>query len=136
MSTDADSQEKPVTAKPEAAPAASTGQTIVNPVEFAPAERQVQKKEIDPSLQEANLAMLLDIPVDVHVEIGSTRASIHDILQLCPGAIIELDRLAGQAADIIVNGKLIGQGDVVVVNETFGIRITKLVGVEERLQSV
>jgi flagellar motor switch protein FliN/FliY len=109
---------------------------VVNPVDFPPAERQPQKKDVDHAAHDVNLAMLMDIPVDIHVEIGNTRATIRDILQLGPGAIVELDRLAGQPADIIVNGKLIGHGDIVVINETFGIRITKLVGVEERLQSV
>lgn len=118
-----------------AEPEASADQVVVNPVELAPVEKP-QPQEADPAVQDVNLGMLLDIPVDIHVEVGSTRASIRDILQLGPGAIIELDRLAGQPADIMVNGKLIGQGDIVVINDTFGIRITKLVGVEERLDPV
>jgi len=130
MSTE-DSQEK-TTVEPDA----SNNRTIINSVELPQAERQGPKKSLDQAQQDVNLGMLLDIPVDIHVEIGGTKASIRDILQLGPGAIIELDRLAGQPADIIVNGKLIGQGDIVVINETFGIRVTKLVGVEERLQSV
>lgn len=115
--------------------AESAEQVVVSPVEL-PSVEKPQPKEADPATQDVNLGMLLDIPVDIHVEIGNTRASVRDILQLGPGAIIELDRLAGQPADIMVNGKMIGQGDIVVVNETFGIRITKLVGVEERLEPV
>jgi flagellar motor switch protein FliN/FliY len=136
MSLEADKMSRGADGKESADAAASAGRVIVNPAEFPPAEKQAPRKEADQATQDVNLGMLLDIPVDIHVEIGSTRASIRDILQLGPGAIIELDRLAGQPADIIVNGKLIGQGDIVVVNETFGIRITKLVGAEERLQSV
>ncbi|NCD32795.1 MAG: flagellar motor switch protein FliN [Spartobacteria bacterium] len=83
-----------------------------------------------------NLDMILDIPVEVHVEVGHTRVKVSEILRLDIGSVVELNRVAGHPADIIVNGKLIGQGDVVVVNENFGIRVTKLVGLEERLSSV
>jgi flagellar motor switch protein FliN/FliY len=81
-----------------------------------------------------NLNRIMDIPVDVHVELGSTEIPIREILKLASGAVIELDRLAGSPADIVVNGKLIGQGEVVVVNENFGVRITKLVDPEQRLE--
>jgi flagellar motor switch protein FliN/FliY len=106
----------------------------VSPAELAPLDEGDVKA--DPSTADLNLKMVLDIPVDVHVEIGHTRVSIRDLLRLGVGSVVELDRLAGQPADVIVNGKLIGQGDVVVVNETFGIRITKLVGLQERIQSL
>ena len=86
--------------------------------------------------KDINLDMILDIPVDVHVEVGHTRVKVQEILRLDIGSVVELNRVAGHPADIIVNGKLIGQGDVVVVNENFGIRVTKLVGLEERLSSV
>ena len=86
--------------------------------------------------KDINLDMILDIPVDVHVEVGHTRVKVQEILRLDVGSVVELNRVAGHPADIIVNGKLIGQGDVVVVNENFGIRVTKLVGLEERLSSV
>lgn len=119
------------------APAAPAAEKVtVNPVSLPPVEQLSGEVKTDTGSQDLNLKMLMDIPVDVHVEIGSTRVAIKDVLRLGVGSVIELDRLAGQPADIIVNGKLIGQGDVVVVNETFGIRIAKLVGVEERLQSV
>jgi flagellar motor switch protein FliN/FliY len=91
---------------------------------------------MDAATQDMNLKMIMDIPVDVHVEIGQTRLSIRDILRLGVSSVVELDRLAGQSADIVVNGKMIGQGDVVIVNETFGIRITKLVGVQDRIKSL
>lgn len=83
-----------------------------------------------------NLNMILDIPVDVHAELGQTEISIREILRLGPGSIVELDRLAGSPADIIVNGKLIGQGDIVVVNDNFGVRISKLVDPEKRVESL
>jgi flagellar motor switch protein FliN/FliY len=111
-------------------------QDTINAAAFAPlAEAKVDMKA-DPNAQDLNLKMVMDIPVEVHVEIGGTRLAIRDILRLCVGSVIELERLAGQPADIIVNGRLIGQGDIVVVNENFGIRVAKLVGLEERIQSL
>lgn len=108
---------------------------IANPVSLSALDT-TQAVKTDPDAQDLNLKMIMDIPVDVHVEIGQTRLSIRDILRLGAGSVVELDRLAGQSADIVVNGKMVGQGDVVVVNETFGIRITKLVGVQERIRSL
>ena len=108
---------------------------VVSPVEL-PQVEVTTPVAVDTAGQDMNLKMIMDIPVDVHVEIGQTRLSIRDILRLGVGSVVELDRLAGQPADIIVNGKMIGSGDVVVVNETFGIRVTKLVGVQERIESL
>jgi len=109
---------------------------MVSPVDLTPLEQKPGEGKPDAVGQEMNLKMLLDIPVELHAEIGRTTASIRDVLHLGVGSVVELDRLAGQPADIIVNGVMIGQGEIVVVNETFGIRITKLVGVEERIQSL
>jgi len=95
-----------------------------------------EKKSSQPPNSDLNLKMILDVPVDIRVELGSTSLSIGKILKLSAGSIIALDRTVGSPADIIVNGKLIGQGDVVVVDDNFGIRITKLVGPEERLESL
>lgn len=86
--------------------------------------------------RDQNLKMIMDIPVEVKVELGSSRLTIREILTLSQGAIVELDRAAGCAADIIVNGTMVGQGDVVVVNDSYGIRITKLVDAQERLDSL
>ncbi|MBN2703546.1 MAG: flagellar motor switch protein FliN [Pontiellaceae bacterium] len=85
--------------------------------------------------EEINLNMILDVPVDVHVEIGNTSLPIKEFLRLGVGSVVQLDRLVGEPADLIVNGKLIGRGDVVVVDETFGIRISELVGEKELLAS-
>ena len=94
------------------------------------------KKGAQPPDKDLNLKMILDVPVDIRVELGSTNLSIGKIMKLASGSIIALERTVGSPADIIVNGKLIGQGDVVVVDDNFGIRITKLVGPEERLESL
>lgn len=85
----------------------------------------------DPSRR---LDMLLDVPLDVNVELGRTRMTIHDLLQLGPGSVIELDKIAGDALDIMVNGRLVARGEAVVVNDKFGIRITDIVSPQERIQ--
>lgn len=82
-----------------------------------------------------NLDMIMDIPVDVHVEIGSTTLPVRDFLRLGTGSVLQLDRMVGESADLIVNGKPIGKGDIVVVDETFGVRITSLVAEGELLSS-
>jgi flagellar motor switch protein FliN len=80
------------------------------------------------------LDMLLDVPLDVNVELGRTRMTIQDLLQLGPGSVIELDKVAGEALDILVNGRLVARGEAVVVNDKFGIRITDIVSPQERIQ--
>jgi flagellar motor switch protein FliN len=81
----------------------------------------------DPSVQR-----LLDVPIEVTIELGQTELSIRRILEIGPGSIIELDRMAGEPVDLVVNDKVIAQGEVVVIEENFGIRITHLVTPEER----
>ena len=110
------------------------GKVEVNPLGFS--ELQKDGGEAPKGTHDVNMNRILDIPVDIHVELGSTELSIGEILKLGAGSIIELDRLAGSPADIVVNGKLIGQGEVVVVNENFGVRLTKLVDPEQRLESL
>jgi len=85
--------------------------------------------------EEVNLDMIMDIPIDVHVEIGRTSLPVRDFLRLGVGSVLQLDRLVGETADLIVNGKLIGRGDVVVVDETFGIRISELVSDKQLLSA-
>lgn len=119
-----------------AAPAAAAPPVAASPVELPPLEAPLKPLEPPSDAQEVNLSMILDIPVDLHVELGQTQLPIRDILRLGVGAIIELDRLAGGSADIIVNGKHIGQGDVVVINENFGVRINKLIEPEKRVESL
>ncbi|HZN94648.1 MAG TPA: flagellar motor switch protein FliN [Myxococcales bacterium] len=79
------------------------------------------------------LDLLLDVPLDVTVELGRARMSIHDLLSLSPGSVIELDKMAGEPLDIVVNGRLIARGEAVVVNDRFGIRITDIVSKSERI---
>jgi flagellar motor switch protein FliN/FliY len=77
--------------------------------------------------------LLLDVPLDLSVELGRTRMSIQDLLGLSAGAVIELDKIAGEPLDILVNNRLIARGEAVVVNDKFGIRITDIVNPAERI---
>lgn len=83
-----------------------------------------------------NLNMVLDIPVQLSVELGRTKVPIKQVLQLKPGSIVELDSVAGEPVDVLVNGYLIAQGEVVVVNGKFGIRLTDVVTPSERFRRV
>jgi len=84
--------------------------------------------------QEMNLNLILDVAVTLALEVGRTRMSVRDLLQLAPGAVVELDRLAGEPLDVLVNGVRIARGEVVVVNEKFGIRLTDVVSETERME--
>lgn len=81
-----------------------------------------------------NLENILEIPVTLSVEIGNTRISIRNLMQLNQGSVVELDRLAGEPLDVLVNGTLIAHGEVVVVNEKFGIRLTDVISAQERVK--
>jgi len=83
-----------------------------------------------------NVYMLLDVEMDVCIELGKSELTIKRILELSPGSIIELDRLAGEPVDLLVNEKVVAKGEVVVVDENFGIRLVSLVSPEERLKSI
>jgi len=86
-----------------------------------------------PEAASRRLEFLLDVPLEVSVELGRNRLSIQELLALSPGSVIELDKLAGETLDILVNNRLIARGEAVVVNEKFGIRITDIVSRTERI---
>jgi flagellar motor switch protein FliN/FliY len=88
-------------------------------------------KSIDPDLD-----IILDIPVNISMAVGSTSITIRNLLQLNQGSVIELDRLAGEPLDVLVNGTLIAHGEVVVVNEKFGIRMTDVISPAERIKNL
>jgi len=98
----------------------------VQPVQFAPLVQQTIP------VVDTNINLIMDVPLQVTVELGRTRKLIRDILELSPGSVIELDKLAGEAVDILVNGKLIAKGEVVVIDDNFGVRITDIVSPLER----
>lgn len=83
-----------------------------------------------------NLDVILDIPVTISMEIGHTKINIRNLLQLNQGSVVELDRMAGEPLDVVVNGTLIAHGEVVVVNEKFGIRLTDIISPAERVKKL
>jgi flagellar motor switch protein FliN len=83
---------------------------------------------------EMNLNLILDVAVTLALEVGRVKMSVRDLLALAPGAVVELDRLAGEPLDVLVNGVCIARGEVVVVNEKFGIRLTDVVSASERME--
>jgi flagellar motor switch protein FliN/FliY len=87
-----------------------------------------------PSGAPNNIDMILDIPVNLTVELGRTKLAIRSLLQLAQGSVVELDGLAGEPMDVLVNGCLIAQGEVVVVNDKFGIRLTDIISPTERIR--
>jgi flagellar motor switch protein FliN/FliY len=102
--------------------------------------QQVAAKQLNdtanPESGEVKLDVILDIPVTVGMEIGRTQLSIRNLLQLNQGSIVELDRLAGEPMDVLVNGTLVAHGEVVVVNEKFGIRLTDVVSPADRIKNL
>ncbi|WP_044870383.1 flagellar motor switch protein FliN [Pseudomonas sp. LFM046] len=96
----------------------------------------VPKSNAPVSLDGPNLDVILDIPVSISMEVGNTDITIRNLLQLNQGSVIELDRLAGEPLDVLVNGTLIAHGEVVVVNEKFGIRLTDVISPSERIKKL
>lgn len=89
-----------------------------------------------PSNNGLDLGLVLDIPVTISMEIGRSKINIRNLLQLSQGSVVELDRLAGEPMDVLVNNTLIAHGEVVVVNDKFGIRLTDVISAEERIQKL
>lgn len=107
------------------------GKPLGKPAEKA---RFEELHESRPSGKPSDLDFILDIPLEVTVEMGRTKMLINDLLQLGQGSVIELNRLAGEPLDILVNNKLVARGEVVVVGEKFGIRLTDIVSPMERVK--
>ena len=121
--------------------AAMAEQTTVDAGMSSPA---AQPANIFPSFAEPggnagvlnDLDMILDIPVQITVELGRTKITIKNLLQLAHGSVVELDAMAGKPMDVLVNGTLIAQGEVVVVNDKFGIRLTDIITPSERMRKL
>ncbi|MCF6325176.1 MAG: flagellar motor switch protein FliN [Gammaproteobacteria bacterium] len=117
--------------------AAMNEQADAEEVSAAPADFQnLQPDAGGLNAMEENIEMILDIPVTVSVEIGRSKINIRNLLKLNQGSVVELDRLAGEPMDVIVNGTLIAHGEVVVVNEKFGVRLTDVISAEERVKKL
>lgn len=106
-------------------------QPTVQPAVFSSFESFQQQQP-----ETKNLNMLLDIPLQITVELGRTKRSVKDILELTSGSIIELDKLAGEPVDILVNNRLIAQGEVVVIDENFGVRVTDIISQTDRIKKL
>ena len=106
-----------------------------SPAKAASAKFQELKDEVlIETDSEVSLDSILDVPVVISMEIGRTHIPIRNLLQLNQGSVVELDRLAGEPMDVLVNGTLIAQGEVVVVNEKFGIRLTDVISPSDRIK--
>jgi flagellar motor switch protein FliN/FliY len=95
--------------------------------------QELHEEMSDTDTGEVNLQAILDVPVTISMEIGRTKINIKNLLQLNQGSVVELDRLAGEPMDVLVNGTLIAQGEVVVVNDKFGIRLTDVISPADRV---
>ena len=95
-------------------------------VNVQPAQFQPFNAGVSPLMQQENIDLIMDVPLEVTVELGRTNKSIKEILDFSPGTIIELDKLAGEPVDVLVNGKFVAKGEVVVIEESFGIRLTEI----------
>lgn len=111
-----------------------------NPQGFAAAEfpefNDQKSRNSGPSGDEVKLDVILDVPVTVSLEIGRTKINIRNLLQLNQGSVVELDRFAGEPMDVLVNGTLVAHGEVVVVNDKFGIRLTDIISPSERVRKL
>ncbi|BCA54807.1 Flagellar motor switch protein FliN [Nitrospira sp. KM1] len=113
----------------QGAPAGAAPQSA-QPASFPPVEKGGQAGAPN------NLEFILDIPMQVTVQVGSARMLIREILQLGQGSVIELEKLAGEPMEVLVNNKLVAKGEVVVVNDKFGIRLTDVISAAQRVQQL
>ena len=126
---------------PQSAAYAQQAAAVPLPKKTAPnvAVQPVQFSPLSPAaipVADTNINLIMDVPLQVTVELGRTRKLIREILELAPGSVVELDKLAGEAVDVLVNGKLIAKGEVVVIDENFGVRITDIVSPLERASTL
>jgi len=130
MAEDTSQEEEP--AKDEGA-GEGAGETAVEEQEGDANEEEGGKAD---EVKEANLDLILDIPLSVTVELGRSKMLINDLLQLGQGSVVELTKLVGDPLEVLVNDKLVARGEVVVVNEKFGVRLTDIVTPMERVKSL
>jgi flagellar motor switch protein FliN/FliY len=97
------------------------------PVNVQPAQFTPFMGDFNPIQQQENIDLIMDVPLEVTVELGRTSKSIKEILEFTPGTIIELNKIAGESIDVLVNGKYVAKGEVVVLEENFGVRITDII---------
>ena len=98
--------------------------------------QEFENETSESGMGDANLDMILDIPVTIAVEIGRSKITINNLLKLNQGSVVELDCLAGEPMDVLINGTLIAHGEIVVVNEKFGVRLTDIISPAERVKKL
>ena len=106
------------------------------PPSRAPPSSTTSRTKARTARRDVNLDVILDVPVTLSMEVGRTRIPIRNLLQLNQGSVVELDRAAGEPLDVFVNGTLVAHGEVVVVNEKFGIRLTDVISPAERIRKL
>ena len=112
-------------------------EAVTKNVDAQPAALEnLQDESSGPSMEDVNMDIILDIPVTISLEVGHTNINIRNLLQLNQGSVVELDRLAGEPLDVLVNGTLIAHGEVVVVNEKFGVRLTDIISTADRIKKL
>ena len=119
----------------EAIDASEESANAAQPADFQELE-QSQQPETTEAPKDVDLNVILDVDVTLGLEVGRTALSVRELLQLNQGSVVELDRLAGEPLDVLVNGTLVAHGDVVVVNNNYGIRLTDVVSPSERIRKV
>ena len=125
------------TARVDAGTGDGAGQAAGNGDNYQPADFQNLDGEPGAGAGgEASLDVILDIPVTLSMEVGRTRITVSELLQLAQGSVVELDRAAGEPLDVLVNGTLVARGEVVVVNDRFGIRLSDVVSPAERVRKL
>jgi flagellar motor switch protein FliN/FliY len=121
---------------------AADEESLNEPVKEEPARVQVQKpvfanlEDTSEPTQKRNLDLIMDVPLEFSVVLGKTKKTIKDVLALGSGSVVELNKLADEPLEVYVNGKLIANGEVVIINENFGIRITQILSKEQRVKGL
>lgn len=130
--------EQALASAPEPAPAPAPAPAAAAPPSTPAGERVFQplQSNAGSEIARGDIDRVLDVPVQLTAELGRTRITIKSLLQLSQGSVVELDGLAGQPMDVFINGYLIAQGEVVVVNDKFGIRLTDIITPSERMQKL
>lgn len=114
---------------------AAAGEEGATP-QYSPDELQDGKKSADGSAADVNLDLVLDVPVDISLRVGSTDISIRDLVSLVEGSVVALDQDAGEPMDVLVNGTLIAHGEIVIVDDQYGVRLTDVVSPVERIEKL
>lgn len=117
--------------RPQGDPQRAPGDVTINPASFADLRPQSNGRK-----EKASLDMLLDIGLQVTVELGRAKMNIREVLTVGPGTVVELNRVAGEPVDILINGKPIAKGEVVVIGDMFGVRVTDILPPAQRVQSM